>query len=200
MTPRAEIVTMNRAGLDAFIHELKRVKTQHQHPEIPEGKLDEAVAHWEQQQRETVQRVRERADARLLADDDDDTSGLTHSIARSNAKILKLTFASVRHYLGNLNRDINQGRVSAYWTDMEQGKWWFSPDPIVVTDTGDIINGQHRLLAVEGALGKGEITDETAPTFVVVWGVDKKAAILMDEARRTSTDRRDIALRYAGSR
>jgi len=122
------------------------------------------------------------------------------AMREEQANLMRAMFASVRSYLGGLNRDINAGRVTTYGTDMEKGKWWFTPDPIVVTDTGEIINGQHRLLAVERALAEGQMKDDAAPSFVVVWNVDKKAAILMDEARRTATDRRDIAVRFAGAR
>ncbi len=98
-----------------------------------------------------------------------------------------------RHYIGALNREVNDARVREYEAAMKRGEWWFTPDPIVVTDTGDIINGQHRILAAEDLFD----SPDKAPQFVVVWGVDKRAALLMDEARRTATDRRDIALRYA---
>ena len=44
-------------------------------------------------------------------------------------------------YIGKLNREVNSIRVAEYGTAMEEGKWWFTPDPVVVTDTGEIING-----------------------------------------------------------
>jgi hypothetical protein len=192
MSPRAEIVTMNREGLAAFIRELKRTKIRHRHPELPKNKLDAAVELWEQQQRNIVVEMRTKP----LQE------GAIIDIRAICADEAEARFASVKFYLGGLNRDINEGRVQAYRADMEQGKWWFTPDPVVVTDTGEIINGQHRLLAVEPLANrpKDEDTSFVAPQFVVVWNVDKKAAILMDEARRTATDRRDIALRFAGAR
>jgi hypothetical protein len=102
--------------------------------------------------------------------------------------------------VGSLNRRVNLSRIQDYWGAMIRKGWWFTPDPIVVTDDGSIINGQHRLLAVAKLIEEAE-EGETIPMiqFVVVWGVDKKAAILMDEARRSSTDRRDIALRFAAA-
>jgi hypothetical protein len=120
---------------------------------------------------------------------------LAVELAEMNADRLANAFNSIRFYLGTLNRDVNDARVAAYRAEMDNGAWWFTPDPVVVADTGDILNGQHRLLAVEAALTNDSL--KTAPQFVVVWGVDKRAALLMDEARRTATDRRDIALRYA---
>jgi hypothetical protein len=106
--------------------------------------------------------------------------------------------AALAKLIGPLNRTIVPSRVNEYRNAMWRGEWWFTPDPIVVTNEGDIINGQHRLLAaVEALPTKDDKDPKTPPQFVVVWNVDKRAAILMDEARRSSTDRRDIALRYA---
>ncbi len=56
-----------------------------------------------------------------------------------------------------------------------------------------MLNGQHRLLAA--TLIEWEDGAEV-PQFLVVWGVDKKTALLMDEASRNSNDRRTIALGY----
>ncbi len=98
--------------------------------------------------------------------------------------------------LGSLNRPMNWARVAQYADDMAAGKWWSSPDPIVVSKGGEILNGQHRLTA---ALGIEYEEGDEVPEVVVVWGVDNKAALLMDEARRTQNDRRSIAMRYAGA-
>jgi hypothetical protein len=119
--------------------------------------------------------------------------------------------------IGPLNRNINANRVNAYQRAMVRGEWVFTPDPIVVTDAGDIINGQHRLIAAWEFLpepddsvaatarvalfGKDKTPPppRTPPQFVVVWGVSKQAAVLMDEPRRSPVDRRDIAMRVAAT-
>ena len=75
---------------------------------------------------------------------------------------------------------------------MASGRWVFSPDPIVVSEEGYLLNGQHRLLAASSSEWKGH-----APQFVVVWGIDKKCALLMDEAQRSAQDRRHIAISCA---
>jgi hypothetical protein len=96
--------------------------------------------------------------------------------------------------LSDLNRPISVARTDLYAEEMEAGRWYFSPDPIVITDEGHVVNGQHRL-------GAADAVDWTqtgeAPQFLVVWGVDKKTALLMDEAKRSADDRRHIALSYA---
>jgi hypothetical protein len=228
MQPRAEVLTMTKKGLSDFLLELKRTQVRHLEPrakyeqmmmKAPKKKtppydvyIDRLVAAWEDKQRALVEEKRNSAGPQHLPDPtkrrangrpvyDPEPFDIDKATAASEAKLLAVTFNSVRFYVGTLNRDVNDGRVAAYGTDMENGKWWFTPDPIVVTDEGNIINGQHRLLAVERILTEhNPLPDRfVPPQFVVVWGVDKRAAILMDEARRTATDRRDIALRFAQS-
>jgi hypothetical protein len=223
MTPRAEVLTMTKKGLADFLMELKRTQIRAQTPfdkfmrkvrkdrdskvrawslepaDVQQDRyarqVDKWVAVWEQQQQKSADNVRNAPPPT----DSEDIGGLIEWQRRErDAQRYERRFHSIRTYLGDLNRDINEARVMAYGTAMEQGDWWFTPDPVVVTDEGAIINGQHRLLAVERVLAD-ELTDADAPSFVVVWGVDKRAAILMDEARRSATDRRDIALRYARS-
>jgi hypothetical protein len=96
--------------------------------------------------------------------------------------------------LSDLNRPISRARTDLYAEEMEAGRWYFTPDPIVITDEGYVVNGQHRLAAADAVdwSEAGEV-----PQFLVVWGVDKKTALLMDEAKRSADDRRHIALSYA---
>jgi hypothetical protein len=91
-----------------------------------------------------------------------------------------------------INRKLSRARLALYEEEMAAGRWRFSPDPIVITDEGYLVNGQHRLLAASQIDWNGD-----APKFLVVWGVDKKTALLMDEAQRSGRDRRDIAINYA---
>jgi hypothetical protein len=100
----------------------------------------------------------------------------------------------VRFGLADLNRPISRGRCDLYQDEMEAGRWHFTPDPIVVTAEGYVVNGQHRLAAADGVDWSRV---EQVPSFVVVWGVDKKSALLMDEAKRSTDDRRAIALAFA---
>jgi len=46
------------------------------------------------------------------------------------------------------NRTVARRRVSAYASDMKSGRWSFCPAPIVFSKAGDLIDGQHRLLAI----------------------------------------------------
>jgi hypothetical protein len=96
--------------------------------------------------------------------------------------------------LADLNRPFSEPRMELYVEEMLAGRWQFSPDPIVISEQGYVINGQHRLVAADAI--EWEEGDEI-PLFLVVWGVDKKTALLMDEAQRSSRDRRQIAFGYA---
>ncbi len=192
--PRVQILTADKAGFGRFLHDLKRVVLG----------SEAAVAADEKRQAAHVAAIRRRArekhaegfdihayDARIAA--------VKLSI---QADTQAMAYKTIRFYLGDLNRDVNDARVAEYETAMNEGKWWFTPDPIVVSTEGAIINGQHRLLAVEHALmlwQEKKNPEFVPPQFVVVWNVDKKAALLMDEARRTANDRRNIALRFAAA-
>ena len=96
--------------------------------------------------------------------------------------------------MAELNRPISRGRRKLYQEEMQAGRWHFTPDPVVITADGHVVNGQHRLDAASGVEWSRV---EQIPSFVVVWGVDKKAALLMDEAKRSTDDRRAIALAFA---
>jgi hypothetical protein len=95
-----------------------------------------------------------------------------------------------------LNRPISPGRCELYQDEMKAGRWYFTPDPIVISEEGYVVNCQHRLQA---AAGVDWSTVAQIPRFLVVWGVDKKTALLMDEAKRSTGDRRQIALGYANA-
>jgi len=237
---KVEILTATRAGLAAFLLDLKRARLRLDFPVETFEKLSqqkrkkfksysgfiEAALHaWDEQKRADINAPDEDEESEKPAKDDDAaTSELRLSIDKykktlqeASRKELEKGIHRVKDYIGGLNRDVNESRLEEYMRTMDKGEWWFTPDPIVVTDGGEIINGQHRLISAERLLEGGwtvrektplgsfdrELTppwaDKDAPQFVVVWGVDKRAAILMDEARRSSTDRRDIAIRYASS-
>ena len=235
-----EILTASPSGFQAFVDKLAALRSEHP------------------------------VTMRLGRDGDGRPAGAQIAVTGMPFKVAPLSpmtsDSEIGKYVGHLNRTINPARVTEYRWAMSSGQWWFTPDPVVVTDEGHIINGQHRLMAVEELINddvreanrslKGAIEnlklakdknrtlahgpfdsvveaarvtewleaspaerirkareevkaakDELAklstrqwPQFVVVWGVDKRAAILMDESRRSATDRRDIAMRYAASR
>lgn len=173
---------------------LSEVQQRQVEDEIVEGVVDAAVANWHKQRREHIEQVAAQMKVENETKHDPYIAAALGELldARAEEKIRLLD--SVRTYIGPLNRDLNDARIEAYKADMKRGEWWFTPDPIVVTNEGNIINGQHRLIAAEEALPWDGVKP---PQFVVVYGVEPRAALLMDEARRTANDRRDIAMRFA---
>jgi len=65
-------------------------------------------------------------------------------------EVVKVTPAIAEQYLSKniKNRSISQSRVSGYANDMKEGRWLFNPNPVSFDVTGELIDGQHRLLAV----------------------------------------------------
>lgn len=221
---RVEILTATKAGLGAFLLDLKRAQVRtspnyaldskgfkefaaalkKKRPEYRKKAdaevyavfIDRAVEVWMEQRRESITKQWEASRAENLKKFGTVFGeGLDGRSAERQEAILS-SLHSIQAYIGSLNRDLNANRVNEYLNTMMGGNWWFTPDPVVVTLDGYIINGQHRLAAAEQFAAEDS---ESAPQFVVVWGVDKRAAILMDESRRSATDRRDIAMRYAAS-
>lgn len=88
---------------------------------------------------------------------------------------------------------------------MVAGRWRdLLSDPISITDDGQVINGQHRIAAVERAyeMREGESLPND-PAFLVIWGVDPSEAQLADTgSNRTARDAQTIGsklLRGTGS-
>lgn len=105
---------------------------------------------------------------------------------------------AVEKQLSEINREQAESRINLYAEEMVAGRWRFSPDPVVITDKGDIVNGQHRLMAaLDVAWEQADAEDPAVPEIVVVWNVPEESALLMDEAARSTKDRRHIALNYA---
>jgi hypothetical protein len=184
MNYKVEIVTATTAGLKKLMRDIQRVRDERPKPnEELAGRRQSARHHG---------RVKSR-----MAGGRNVPIVLT---AKNGSTSLTLDGGDPgpAAYIGPLNREVNMSRVDDYRVAMMRGEWWFTPDPVVVTNEGDIINGQHRLLAAWKFAADKE-PEHVVPQFVVVWGVDKRAALLIDEARRTGTDRRDIALRFAAS-
>ena len=76
------------------------------------------------------------------------------------------------------NRKVNQNRVKMYATQMENGEWGLSPQPICFNEDGELSDGQHRLLAV--------IKSNIPIEFIVAKGVPNDAVIDQGLARNSS--------------
>jgi hypothetical protein len=82
----------------------------------------------------------------------------------------------------HVNRKIRASLVSAYRRDMEAGRWEMTAEPIQISRTGALLNGQHRLTALAGADPKKVDHVE----MVVAQGLDDHVQTMMDQGKARS--------------
>lgn len=75
----------------------------------------------------------------------------------------------------HVNRNVRPKVVNAYRRDMEAGRWVFTGEPIQISQTGALLNGQHRLAALADAKGVRGID------FVVARGLPDSTQTMMDQ-------------------
>jgi hypothetical protein len=75
-----------------------------------------------------------------------------------------------------MNRPLRQPHVYRIARQIEEGKWQFNGDTIKISDTGDVLDGQHRLWAIMEA----QVPVET----IIVRGIEKEAFSTMDAIRQ----------------
>lgn len=74
-----------------------------------------------------------------------------------------------------VNRKLRPGVVDAYRRDMEAGRWdEGTGEPIQVSRTGGLLNGQHRMTALAGSSCEGV-------EFLVVRGLEDGSQAMMDQ-------------------
>lgn len=79
------------------------------------------------------------------------------------------------------NRRLRPGVVERYTATIAAGNWMLSPQPIIIADTGRILDGQHRLVAVE-RLG-------VSVPFTIISNVPESVFPVLDRgATRSSAD------------
>lgn len=66
------------------------------------------------------------------------------------SKIMKVDAKLAQKYLNRntINRPINTHRVKAYMLQMQKGQWHLNGESIIISKNGDLLDGQHRLLAI----------------------------------------------------
>lgn len=77
------------------------------------------------------------------------------------------------------NRGVRDRAVGEYSRDMKAGHWPINGEAIKIANNGDVLDGQHRLLAVIAA-------NQSVDMFVVI-GLDPVAQETMDSGRKRTT-------------
>lgn len=73
------------------------------------------------------------------------------------------------------NRSVSWDRVNHYVREMQAGKWELNGQPIVVADSGRLLDGQHRLYAC--------VQGKVPFTTVIVTGADEGAMATLDTGK-----------------
>ena len=84
------------------------------------------------------------------------------------------------------NRPLRQPHVNRIAREMSAGRWKFNGDTIKIADTGDVLDGQHRLWAI--------IESRKPIDTIVVHGIKKEAFSTIDTIRQTRTGADVLAL------
>lgn len=94
--------------------------------------------------------------------------------------VVEVTPQVAEEWLGTManNRNVNERNVDSYSRDMRLGRWHMDGAPIRFNREGQLIDGQHRLLAV--------MQSETNQRFLVVKGVPHAAMTTMDTGKTRS--------------
>ena len=85
------------------------------------------------------------------------------------------------------NRTVRRNRVANYATQMRRGQWQLTGDPIRISRTGRLLDGQHRLLAIVEA-------DVSVQTLIIEGLEDEVFAVIDSGLGRSPSD----ALTFAG--
>lgn len=99
------------------------------------------------------------------------------------AQMVKLTpeLASVLLERNPANRKISESAVERYAYDMIGDRWTFNGEPMIVSDTGELNDGQHRCAAV---IKSGKAID-----IILIVGVPRETRTTLDQGRaRTAGD------------
>lgn len=79
------------------------------------------------------------------------------------------------------NRRVRTAKFAQLVSDMRDGRWTFNGEPIIVAKTGELNDGQHRLMAL--------IEANVCLPFLFVFGVDRESRTTVDQgSNRTSGD------------
>ena len=73
------------------------------------------------------------------------------------------------------NRPLNSGHVNHLARQMKDGLWVFDGQPIRLTESGGLLDGQHRL--------SGIVESNRSFDFIVVTGISSSAFTVMDTGR-----------------
>lgn len=112
-----------------------------------------------------------------------ESAAMARLYGRVTVSIIRITPEVAAEMLrsNNKNRSPNQMTVDRYAKSMTAHEWWMNGEPIIFSDDGELLNGQHRLMAC--------VKSGVAFDALVVRGIATDAFKTMDNVRpRSSAD------------
>ncbi len=109
-------------------------------------------------------------------------------------EIIKITPSMAREWLNHnkWNRTLRPNWIDQLTAMIQRGEWSVTNDAICFGEDGNLMNGQHRLTAIE----RSEITVDA----LVLYGVSKEAFMVMDQGKkRTISDATQIPKKVSES-
>lgn len=92
---------------------------------------------------------------------------------------------------GNVkNRSLREAISNNYLTDMRDGSWMFTGDPIRIAPDGTLLDGQHRLTAAAA------MPNNWSTPMLVIDGLSKDTQLVMDQGRKRSAGQQLQLLGY----
>ena len=112
--------------------------------------------------------------------------GITHRIVNMTPALASELLRTNDH-----NRNIRKAITTNYVSDMRSGAWVYAGDPIRISQSGVLLDGQHRLTAVS-SMPPGWSTP-----MLIIEGLDDNAQLVMDQGRRRSPGQQLQLLGYS---
>lgn len=106
--------------------------------------------------------------------------------ASITTQVMEVDENTAREWLESMapNRRVSRTNLENLIRAMEEGRWHTDGSPIKFSRSGQLIDGQHRLLAI--------IHTGMPQTFLVIWGVDDAAMSTLDTGK--TRNRADILM------
>lgn len=98
---------------------------------------------------------------------------ITHSIKSITPEVATKILETV-----DVNRKVNSATVAKYALDMKNKSWLLTGEPIIISDTGKLLDGQHRLWAI--------VESGTTQDMLVIHGISDDALWAIGSARARS--------------
>lgn len=116
---------------------------------------------------------------------------LKNALLKNGVRLPKIITLTPEMAMGFLeynknNRPLNDQHVQRIARQIADGKWKFNGDTIKIADTGDVLDGQHRLWAI--------IEAKQSVRTLIVYGIERDAFATIDTLRKVRSGSDIIAL------